>query len=778
MTGLEKNRNLSKICPSCATGNPPRHRYCHQCGAPLGKEPEPLAVPPTAAPDAAPPAAKPFPVRPADESRLPPPGSFRAGVYRLARALFINQGPSRRPKPPRASPRPPETPTDIPPRAETPAAGPAPNSAGHESRLPQDSFRAGVYWLTLALLIRHLLPRSVRPPAYLPVPAETPPTAAPRQARWRVPSGIGVPSGLGGQLSGLSGQLSGMYQRAGAALTRAQAVLTPAEELSIPRYAEVAVVTALTLVALFLRVWNLPDTPPGLHGDETEVAMEALRSLRGESIGIWIGVTLGNPAGFAHWTGLIFRLAGADTTTMRLAAAIPGAAIIPVGYLLVRRLFSCRVAILSAAMLTFSFWFLIQSRIALPGITAIFMALLVMWLIIAAVQSRRRWVAVAAGIALGLGIYTFKMFLIYFVAFWGAALLVMLLDGGLRKRIEIWWFLGVSVVVAAPLLLFYATSDYIGPNLNDLYGVSLSSPSTWVRIPGLAADAILLAHLPIEGNTLDGAPAIPLLPLAGTAFFWAGLAVLLLFIRQGRYQLLLLGWLVGMAPILIAPGAESRRYLLGIFFVIVLVAVGMDAALIPLGRKVRELCQARGFTGAGTGRVALGISLVAIVVFVGLFAGSNLREFSRWGNSESLKWFFYYDQHQAFLFLETLEGDPAAVEYEVRFYSARLSFDSSVRRFVLPDAKGTDGSEEHGGDGAIPPRGEIAGATIFVLMDKYLPLAAALEAEYPEAEKIDEPVEEGRTAVPGLPGPPASLGASVHNPPAPNPAGITAELPR
>ena len=585
---------------------------------------------------------------------------------------------------------------------------------------------AAVYWLTWAMLAGRLLPRTPSPPARL----STRERAAPGRTRIIPPE--------------WSERLSEARRKTGELTARAQGALAPSEELAPPRYVEVAAVAALTVLALFLRAWNLPEAPVGIHGDETEMVMEALRSIRGESLGIWTGVTLGNPSGYAHWMALIFRLGEADVTTMRLASAIPGAAIIPVAYLLIRSLFPFRVAVLSAVLATFSFWFVVQSRIAFPGVTSVFMALLAMWLIVAAVQSRGRlrgkWVAVVAGVALGLGLYSFKTFLIYFTGIWIFALISMAFDRELRRGWEVWLFLAAAVVVGAPMLLFYANSGYIGPNLNDLYQVSLSDPSTWLKVPGLALDALLLVNQPMQDNTIDGSPAIPVVPLLASLFFWAGLAVVLLFIRQRRGQLLLAAWLIGMAPILLVPGAESRRYLLGIFFVLVIVAIGVDAALVPLARRLREVVAERNLSAGMGRRAAFAAGAVVAVAFAALFAGQNLREYDRWGNGESVKWFFNYEYHQSLLFLKDLDTD-----LPVRYYTVRQHFDSSIRRFELPGARGVDGGENFGGDGVIPPRGEITEDTVFVLLDAYLHLASTLEAEYPDAVKIGEMAEEGIT---------------------------------
>ena len=594
-----------------------------------------------------------------------------------------------------------------------------------------DPLRAAAFWLTRALLAAHLLSRTESPPA----------------ANFAAGSSVGSSGVVAenstragttkrGAVHGMRDRATGTIRSIGERLATVRGSLVADDEMVVPRYVEAGLVAALTLAALLLRVWDLPGAPAGIHGDETEIAMEALRSIQGGELGIWTGVTLGHPAGYAHWMAMVFRVGGADVTTMRLASAIPGALIVPIGYLLVRTLFPFRVAILSAALLAFSFWFVIQSRIAFGSITAVFVALLAMWTLLAAVQSRSNCIAVLAGIALGLGLYSFKTFLLYFTGIWGAALLFVVVDRELRRTRQLWLALGVSVVVGAPMLLFYATSGFMGPNLNDLYQVSLSSPITWVRIPGLALDSVLLVHLPVQGNTTDGAPSIPILPFLGALLFWVGLVVALLQINHRRYLLLMAGWLIGMSPVLLVPGVESRRYLLGIFFVLVLVAIGVDALLVPLCSRAKGLLARGILPPAAVRHASLAVVLSLAAVLVGLFAVQNVREVNRWADGASVQWFFNHDYYQSLLFLRELD-----TEAEIRLYSSRHSFYSSISRFLLPDASGADGSREFGGDGVIPSSGEIPGDAVIVLLDEYLPLAGVLEGEFPGAVKLGEKVE-------------------------------------
>ena len=725
---------MTIVCPECANSNPPDHLYCHQCGAGLAAGQGPRLPERSGA----------GPQRPPDESRLPPAGSFRSGVYRLARALLVSQGPSpatRQPRPMRRAE--PQVAAGPPPAARKPdpakpASIPA-TSAEDNLALPDRTgppLAAATYWLTRAVLVRSTLAtgqgRAARlPPPLAPgLPQRAPPgEAAPGlRKRWKVPPG-------------LSEQVHSGAREAGRLAERAREVVTPSADVAVPRYVEVAAVALLTLVALLLRTWDLSGSPAGIHGDETELALEAIRSIETGGLGIWSGVVLGHPAGYAHWMAVLFRLGGTDVTTMRLASAIPGVLLVPVGYLLVRSLFPFRVSLVTAALLVFSLWFVIQSRIAFGGITAVFMAVLAMWLLVATVQSRRWWVGVAAGVALGLGLYTFKTFLIYFAGTWGVALLAMVVNREARGCRELWLALAISVLVGGPMLLFYANSGFIGPNLRDLYHVSLTDPSTWSGIPEQAVHALSLVHRPVDAYSTDGPPAIPVVPLLAALVSWVGLAVAFLHIHQRRYQLLLAGWLVGMAPVLLVPGVESRRYLLGILFVLVVVAIGVDALLVPFSRSASRFLARQAWTARTAGMVAgIGAAVLA-VAFLALFSTQNVRELDRWRDSGSVRWFF---NHEYITTLRFLDETGVGVKDEVRLYSARHIFDSSMRRFLLPDAVGTDGGREYGGEGVIPPPESIGSDTVFVFMDDYLPLAGVLQVENPAAVKLGEGVEDGQ----------------------------------
>ena len=506
------------------------------------------------------------------------------------------------------------------------------------------------------------------------------------------------------------------------------------------RKVEAALVAILTMIALAVRVWNLGEVPYGMHGDELVPAGDAQRFLDGERLDTWVWA---NAMIYVGWMALILRIGEMDIGTIRLASATLGTAMVPVSYLLVRSLFPFRVAMLSTVMVAASFWFVLQSRIAFPMVSAILFAMLAMYLSILAVQHRRWWLATLAGSVLGLGLYTYKLFLIYLVGFWGVLILALLVIPELRKHKYIWIILGVSILVSLRLLTHYI-ADFdrvVMDNLRVEYGrESALSVEGLLEIPLLALHAVLLVNNPVSAGSIDASPRVPIVSLIPAAFFWLGLGITVTFIKRGRYQLLLAGWMIGMLPILVVPGSEGRRYLFGIFFVLVIVSIGFNAVLSLVMDTVRKESSAR-INPEIARRVGYGAMGVLAAIFISVFALTSFLDLNYWRNSGELRWFFSQDNIRAFEFIETV-GD----ESEIRYYSMRLPFNSRERRLVAPDAVGIDGGEQHGGDGTIWSGGALKGDTVFVFLDEYLGLSTELESAYPSARRVGEYTQDGETA--------------------------------
>ena len=440
-------------------------------------------------------------------------------------------------------------------------------------------------------------------------------------------------------------------------------------------------------------------------------------------------MTLGTPAGVVHLQALLLLFRDASIATARWSAALPGVALIPVAYFLMRQLFPARTAILTAAFLTFHVWFLVFSRIAFPAMPAVFCFAAGVWLLIAGVRSDRSWAAGLGGVLFGLGWYTYKSFPLYAVAVWGVLLLLLLLRPETRRK-EIYWFLGASAAVSAHMVFFHLTSDVIGASLRQYD----TTPISLVPLISRTWEVITYVHTPMPREGIVGTGGIPLLHFSTEVFFWTGLATLLLSIRKRSSQLLLAGWLISLIPAVLTPDAESRRYLLGIFFVLAIAAVGLGA-IVSLAHN-RWSRYARTLpVPILAGWFGNAAAAVALAAFVLLFAGQQARDYDDW--LVESEWALARKEVEAVRFAQSLGAG-----YEVRLYNDRLPRTNAVVQWFLRDAETTNGSPVFGGSGEIDAE-TVSGPTVWLLAEDYLTLIPQLESTFPQGRLAFENKEDG-----------------------------------
>ncbi len=506
---------------------------------------------------------------------------------------------------------------------------------------------------------------------------------------------------------------------------------------------EIALLTILTLAGLLVRVWDIGTLPPAPAGDESAVALETIRILNGEWIGLWSGAALGNPAGHMYWIAPFFWLGGPTLTALRLASALPGVMLIPICYLMVRMLFPFKVAFVAVGLLTFFSWFVIIYRIGIPVTLSVFVAALSLCLVIYAARSSRPWVAIIAGLVLGAGLYVFKGYVIYFIAIWAAALFVALVKPGLRRQWTLYLFLGASLIAGAAMIAFYLTTDYLTHNLQSQYQVSGTDLLSLPRHLGRMFDVLMYVHVPPKagGFGFDGIIPEPLLHPVVAIFFWIGALITLLFINRAPFQLLLLGWLIGMAPAILVPGGETRRYLFGVFFVLVITAIGYTGVLSLVINRWFSLGGRSSFKFPGIKKRWLGYFLAAFatLIFISSFAVQNLSAFNEWTRGQETKFQFDPEIAEAARFMGALDGG-----YAVHFYSVRWSVDYETVRWFASSVQGIDGSREFGGDGTIFSSGVVEEPTAFMLLGGYRNLIDDLKATYPDGREYLETDSDGR----------------------------------
>lgn len=495
---------------------------------------------------------------------------------------------------------------------------------------------------------------------------------------------------------------------------------------------EILLLLLILAVTSWLRIAGLGESPPGLLGDEAVYGLEGLRIAAGEFIGKWTGVALGNPSGHVYWIALFFWLSGGegygDIALLRLTSAIPSIGCSILFYLLVRRFLGVPIALYSLAFFAFSFYIIVQSRLTLSMIHSVFMVLLAMLLLVIATERKNWIIGGAAGLVFGLGIFTFKGYLIFFLAMWGLVALIFV-AGRMWRRWELITFLAVSVISAYPILDYYWETNYLRNNLQT-YGVDLYQgyPNPLRYIP-IAWDLLLFSFQPISNQQLGGDGVIPRSILSGVfpIFFLLGMAIAILSLKKRSYQLFFLAWIVAAAPAVLLSGGESRRYLMGFYFVIIVASIGLHNVIsfvvASMWLNMREIS----WPNKWKRYVLTSGAVLAVAILVGIFAIGERSRYGDWEGSGEVKFHYNVDLVNAASYIKSLGG-----EHHVRFYSGRWFWGYGPMRFMAPEFEGIDGSEEFGGDGTVG--GPVERDTVFILFDRYMSLVPELRDRFPNGQ--------------------------------------------
>lgn len=205
-----------------------------------------------------------------------------------------------------------------------------------------------------------------------------------------------------------------------------------------------------------LRFWDLSEIPPEIHGDSAESGIQGLRVLLGQVDDIF---------GFSPWYNtpfpahlpytLSFATLGTTVLGLRLPSALAGTlSVIPL-YFLMRGWLGRRAAQITTALFALSHSAIHFSRIGLWNIQALFLELVALAVLAAALRKTSAVLAAFVGITAGLGFYTYtggRLILIVVAA----VLVSQLLFGPRRRWLQVARFAAAGFgVTVAPLLINY-----------------------------------------------------------------------------------------------------------------------------------------------------------------------------------------------------------------------------------------------------------------------------------------------------------------------------------
>lgn len=493
------------------------------------------------------------------------------------------------------------------------------------------------------------------------------------------------------------------------------------------QHVDVLLLTALTLVAAVPRMWQLGAIPQGIHGDEAQVGMDAIRVLKHGWIGVYTLSALGQPAGHAYLTAPFIELFGSTAWSVRLPFALVGTAAIPLAYVLFKLQGNRTVALIAALLLALSLWHIHFSRVAHWPISypTVELIVLIFWTL-GIQRGGLHWFALA-GAALGLGLYTYNVYPIFVVAFavWVALYTLQNKRGAAFKP----WAKNVAVAAAVSLLYGLPLFLYIANPSNhyfdhyrgyyEQYSVLKTAPYengdfdkrvdlitnqldrwfgayAWDGVPDL-----------VDGASPDGRPM----------FDKATLVLLVAGVGYAAYNWRKTPNLLALTLLAIIPLTsvlQTNSTYRGVLGLAPFVAYFCALPLAWAWEKSLDL--------APHLRRGVYAGVVVVIAFIGY---TNVHAyFGPWADSALFRWVYTQEISEASEYLETLPQRPY-----VYFFSARWRFDYETRQYLAPDLHGEDRSERFGRSQSLDI--DRSRDSVFMLLNPYFDRLPEIERLYP-----------------------------------------------
>ncbi len=301
----------------------------------------------------------------------------------------------------------------------------------------------------------------------------------------------------------------------------------------------------ILILAAFFRFYQLSSLPPGLHPDEAANGLDIFRILENRDWRIIYNTNGPREALFFYLQAVFVATLGNTILALRMAPALFGVVSVAVIFFATKEWFSRRTALVTAFFFAISPWVVIIQR---DGFRASLVPLfigLVMWFGAKAYKTNKLVYYILAGVALGLGFYTYTAFAMIMVAVF-AGLMYMLLVR--RKWLKDNWkkvliSAGVFALVLTPLVVATAKdpsgsaaraggTSFLNKDLNKGQPVQTFLSGT--------AKTILQYNYFGDENSRHNVPGQPLLNTFAGLMLVLGLVICLYHIKRPRYAILLI----------------------------------------------------------------------------------------------------------------------------------------------------------------------------------------------------------------------------------------------
>ena len=463
----------------------------------------------------------------------------------------------------------------------------------------------------------------------------------------------------------------------------------------------IAIIAALTVAVVMLRLYRLDELPAGIQVSEALNGVDALRVLDGEHAVFFPSEFSGHEGLVVYLIALSISVLGQTDLALRLPTALANAATVIVVFWLGRLLFGrdetgratpwrgILIGGIASGLMAVSIGQTVLGRTVFRANHLLLLLALCLALLWWGWRERRWWAVALAGVCAGLVQYTyiparFTPFL--FVAFGLSFIFPRSVAEAKSLRSEFPWMLnfgGVAIVVAAPILIFFALHpEHFFLRSNSLL---VSQPEiNQGNFLGTMVESVVwhLAAFGFKGDVSwrHNFAALPMLNPWEAVFFWLGAALSLWRWRMPACRLLLLWGAFLLLPAVIAVdyAPNTLRMLGATPPVYLILAFGLWEAF--------QFAKKRFFPSrAVAGAVGLAAVTVAAILIQGIVSFRNY--FEVWAHERGVQFAYEVPWSDFARTLDTLpseEGEIYLVPNSLTHPSLDYIYKGSASVFYFP----------------------------------------------------------------------------------------------
>lgn len=483
------------------------------------------------------------------------------------------------------------------------------------------------------------------------------------------------------------------------------------------RRKEIFLLSLVFALGVFLRLYKINQIPPGLHGDEAQSGLEAIKILKGTPYSPYSAEVYGQTTLYFYLTAGVFKVLGISAASIRFTSAILGILTLPLFYLFVREALGRAPALFTIFLLSVSRWHLHLSRLGLMSVMMTLFQTGFFLFFLKGLKTKKLPPWVLAGLFFSLGLNSYMGFRL--VPFTILAMIIFLL---LTKRkiikknyFGLLVFFLIAISLSLPLLHYaYHHWDTFNGRMHSIW-IFNHQPTPkalsvlWQNLKG----ALISFHF--RGSTwphknLPGAPLLD--PISGF-FFLVGLSIVLRRIRKPVFFLLL----VNLVVMAVASIFSEPTY---------------PPTLDPI-RSSGALISAIVLTGVGANffwQKTKKANWLLIPILILAFFFNTYAYFFQFAHHPAVWYDFHFVPCEV---AQLANQNPDSHPYLLSdwFYVDYLSI-----RFLAPNSGGENFFKKLGqySPKSLPLKKNLEKNALFVILPFYQPFLSELKANYPQGE--------------------------------------------